>query len=265
MFFVAFGAMFGAFILTVLFVGVHAEDCEEGWTPYKVMNSCYKMVNGQAFWHAEAECAEQGAHLTSILNDEENQFIEDMISTKIPGNDAWVGAMVMTRNDTQHYWMDGSPVSQKVGKWAVEVLDKTMTRFCILKNGDGRFEQKSCTDLNKGICKRPMGQAAVTPPSKSGEGQETCIEIAAAAGSHSTYLGAKRDSSGQFQWIDGSTWDYAFWTSYGRPDEFKTFNCLVTSDTVEPNSHDSHRWAARDCDEVRATLCKKPGNPKPTA
>ncbi|CAJ0564535.1 unnamed protein product, partial [Mesorhabditis spiculigera] len=291
--------------LAVFFARIYAEDCEEGWTPYKVMNSCYKMINGQAFWHAEAECAEQGAHLTSVLNDEENQFIENMISKKIPGNDAWVGAMVMTRNVTGLHWMDGSLVNQKVGNWT-GFLSIHQNDFCTLKNGNGQFQHTYCWELNKGICKRPMGQAAValekplcdegwtgskwtgscykvTPKSKSGAGQETCFEwgakpasaltylehedilaIAEAGGSNHTFLGAKREGDGNYTWIDGSNWDYVFWSAHGGP-HLKDANCLGTWNDVGTLTFGPHRWFSYPCDKELHTMCKKPGNKKPAA
>ncbi|CAJ0569048.1 unnamed protein product, partial [Mesorhabditis spiculigera] len=205
--------MFTQFSITLLLAGiVVAEDCEAGWTPYKVMNSCYKMVNGQTFWDAEAECALEGAHLTSLMNDEENQFIEGMMAEKIPGHNAWIGGLLMTREKTQIHWMDGTPVDPENVIWNKgNKPDITERRFCIRKTSNGSLEQEFCDELYKGICKRPVGQVApkletptceegwegskwtgscykLTPVSKSGAARETCLGWGADLASALTFL-----------------------------------------------------------------------------
>ncbi|CAJ0572608.1 unnamed protein product, partial [Mesorhabditis spiculigera] len=287
----------------VLFVGVAAEDCEEGWTTYKVMGSCYKMVNGQNFWNAEAECALAGAHLTSILSDEENQFVEGMISKHNPGGDAWVGGYLMTRNVTQFHWMDGTLVDVGSIIWNKgRKPDSTSKMHCLRKNGNGSLEQQFCDQQNKAICKRPIGQAAVkletpkcdegwkgskwtgscyklTPSLKSGAAQEQCLgwnatlasaltflekefilEMTKEAEHEDCWLGAKRGADGAFDWLDGSEWDYGFWSPDVPSPKDTTKNCLVLCNSLDQAVTTMHRYYEDDCNKEMVGMCKKAGN-----
>ncbi|CAJ0566099.1 unnamed protein product, partial [Mesorhabditis spiculigera] len=200
-------------VIALLFAAAAtAEDCEDGWTVSKVAGSCYKMINGQSFWDAEAECALDGAHLTSILTDEENQFIDDMVNTKIPGKEIWVGGYLMTKAKTQFHWMDETPIDMNSVIWnKAGQPDVTRKEHCIRKNSNGSLEQGFCDALYKGICKRPIGQVApkletplcdegwegskwsgscykLTPASKSGAANEYCLGLNATLASANSFL-----------------------------------------------------------------------------
>lgn len=50
--------------------------CEDGWTIYSKTNSCYKLITGVAdFLDAEESCDLLDAHLASIHNWDENNFV----------------------------------------------------------------------------------------------------------------------------------------------------------------------------------------------
>ncbi|CAJ0569041.1 unnamed protein product, partial [Mesorhabditis spiculigera] len=286
-------------VIALLFAAATAEDCEDGWTVSKVAGSCYKMINGQSFWDAEAECALDGAHLTSILTDEENQFIDDMVNTKIPGKEIWVGGYLMTKAKTQFHWMDETPMDMNSVIWKKAGQPD-------IQNSNGSLEQGFCDALYKGICKRPIGQVApkletplcdegwegskwerkcykLTPASKSGAANEYCLGLNATLASANsflekefilekaksvekdtdTWLGAKRGADGVFTWNDGSKWETGYWNSDlpEKPDNTK--NCLLVCNHLW--SATAHRYFPGDCNTEHMGMCKKPGNPKPSA
>ncbi|XP_062897742.1 brevican core protein-like isoform X4 [Mobula hypostoma] len=77
------------------------QTCEPGWL--KFLGNCYKHQKGRRTWEsAEESCRQEGGHLASILNPEEQQFINDNFKEY-----QWIGLNDKTiENDFQ--WSDGN-------------------------------------------------------------------------------------------------------------------------------------------------------------
>ncbi|XP_034544056.1 snaclec coagulation factor IX/factor X-binding protein subunit A-like isoform X2 [Notolabrus celidotus] len=78
-------------------------SCPSGWEKFK--GTCFLYVHTAKSWtDAEAHCAEQGAHLTSIRNAFEHDFLQTL-TLKKGGSTAWTGGYYF-----QNWrWLDHSP------------------------------------------------------------------------------------------------------------------------------------------------------------
>ena len=83
-------------------------SCEEGWHYHNT--SCYWFSSTRLdFEPAMDNCAEKGAYLTDILDQEENKFIKDILMVINPkdGTDYWAGGV---REGGLH-WITGAPMT----------------------------------------------------------------------------------------------------------------------------------------------------------
>ena len=86
-------------------------SCEEGWHYHNT--SCYWFSSTRLdFEPAMDNCAEKGAYLTDILNQEENTFLKDMLMVTNPkdGTDYWAGGMRNATGSQDLHWISGAPM-----------------------------------------------------------------------------------------------------------------------------------------------------------
>ncbi|XP_054601558.2 galactose-specific lectin nattectin-like [Nothobranchius furzeri] len=100
------GNMFSEALLPVCFPGL-CPICPRGWTDYN--GYCYQFVNQELAWaDAEIFCNKHKAHLTSIKNTDQYNFIRHLIVKGAGFNQkSWVGGTNAVRNDLW-MWTDGT-------------------------------------------------------------------------------------------------------------------------------------------------------------
>lgn len=78
--------------------------CPDGWSEFN--QSCFQLIESLMSWtSASVNCQQLGGNLTSIHSQEENDFIDTMISA-VTLNDVWIGGTVVEY--MTFGWSDGS-------------------------------------------------------------------------------------------------------------------------------------------------------------
>ncbi|KAL6734172.1 lectin C-type domain protein [Ancylostoma duodenale] len=104
-------------------------ECETEWitfnvTGYQYKWDCVKPISlgsgkGANFYEAEGKCQEMKGHLVSIHNDEENDFVADLIGSDKEYH-TWIG-LQRTENRSVWRWTDGSEMD--FSKWDIDQPD----------------------------------------------------------------------------------------------------------------------------------------------
>jgi len=140
--------------------------CVSGWTEFK--GACYFLQTEVKDWdNANAACQLQqpkkfNAQLTSILNDEENEFLLNMVGSR---GRFWIGAnrqprtLNLPKEKWFWQWTDGS--NWNYTKWASGQPDGYQGRqFCGLGNwfNTRLWDDGNCDSKIVSICKYRLGQ-----------------------------------------------------------------------------------------------------------
>ncbi|EYB95183.1 hypothetical protein Y032_0163g3507 [Ancylostoma ceylanicum] len=157
--------------------------CDSDWTYFDLTNSCYYVGSENNFDSAEADCISLGAHLTSIHNGFENNFVScngsqvkcmcelDLLSAltevgqKQNTNEmTWIGLRYQQNKWT---WTDGSDTAYM--NWMKGRPEKDASKYpCVqILQDDYKGAKTQWNDVNCGIrmrkyvCKKPASNNAL--------------------------------------------------------------------------------------------------------
>lgn len=101
-------------------------ECLPDWTPY--MESCYRLYSTQTTWYeAEKRCLNVNSKLVDIRNDNENNFLMNMLN-----NDSLLGAWIGLSDNLEEgvfRWRDGTYAN--FTRWGSTEPDGTLNENCV--------------------------------------------------------------------------------------------------------------------------------------
>ncbi|XP_068506892.1 uncharacterized protein [Syngnathus scovelli] len=129
--------------------------CPTGWLEYN--KHCYFFGKDlKTWWDARVECAFKGAHLTTILDRRE----QDWLQSKKGGARAWIG---LRRETTGKPWQWADGTSFSYSAWNVgEPNNVGGNEHCVEMFPWGHWNDVPCHNLFPYICKRPVSPTTTT-------------------------------------------------------------------------------------------------------
>ena len=126
--------------------------CDQDWFDIGKQR-CYKLVKeAKRFGHAQKVCYYQGAHIVSILNEEENDFIFRMTRAFIYETNKhaiWIG-LQRRSSDSKLHWVDDKPLDYH--NWAPGEPDSNGA--CVKMIHKAWWEDTDCSQQLFFVCER---------------------------------------------------------------------------------------------------------------
>ncbi|XP_057289709.1 uncharacterized protein LOC130612421 [Hydractinia symbiolongicarpus] len=134
--------------LFILFIYVAGDDSREkpdcvGWIHTK--ENCYKMYKDEKYFlSAEDMCLRENAHLVSISNVVENNYISEIIN----GAEIWIG---LRKENLKFVWFDGYSTFRN---WMFST--PTNKGICVKMISGGSWVDTSCYEMLPFVCKKKI-------------------------------------------------------------------------------------------------------------
>ncbi|XP_071751059.2 uncharacterized protein LOC139908314 [Centroberyx gerrardi] len=215
-------------------------QCEQGWRPYE--DRCYFFSTDSKPWmEAHADCLGKGSDLMSVQDIHERQWVGTQIGTEV----FWIGLNDRIAEGVWE-WTDGTPYYEYLSYWRPGQPDNwgdDPGEDCgqVLGSDYGRWNDESCNNGRKYICKRPNPNPPTQCDGANGWRQygSNCYKLK--ADTRKSWLAARSDcvreggdlvsvtSAGEEQYITGRL-DSSFFDLWIG---FSTLKCNKISCQVE--------------------------------
>ncbi|XP_070573567.1 mucin-22-like [Ptychodera flava] len=129
------------------------EGCPSGFVTYANSESCYRESGYSDTWeNAKSNCSAEGGWLVIIDDDEENQFVDDMVFMQ----NVWIG---LSSHTGSFKWVDGEPVENgftdwSTGGWGSSAQPDLVGTACTVIYF-GSWSDEPCTSLDRFVCEFP--------------------------------------------------------------------------------------------------------------
>ncbi|KAM9500867.1 galactose-specific lectin nattectin-like [Clarias gariepinus] len=133
--------------------------CLRNWS--QLGERCFRVFTTTATWDAsEQNCITMGAHLASVHNDDENNFVGALVFSATNSNPlTWIGASDLVQVWVW-VWTDGSAFTYS--PWAGGQPDNNgNVEKCVEINFGGGWNDRICTSLNPSVCAKPAIPARI--------------------------------------------------------------------------------------------------------
>ncbi|CAB3993328.1 Hypothetical predicted protein [Paramuricea clavata] len=138
---------------TVSTTFAQSSRCKEDW--YLFSNMCYMISNSSNYksWHeAETSCKRMGGHLASVTNNEEKDFLRQLIRPKFVYS-FWIG-LHDVGGESLYKWTDGTGYGKFIYWRNGEPNNYHGQEDCVsMARADGKWNDNHCSQKKPYICK----------------------------------------------------------------------------------------------------------------
>ncbi|KAL9965920.1 hypothetical protein ACROYT_G029787 [Oculina patagonica] len=133
------------------------KDCPQAWVLHG--NSCYYVIDTPTLSWSDARttCKNLGGDLAIIRSDDENEFINELITKQqtVQNWGAWIG--LYRKADTKFYWIDDTPLDGQYSAWESGEPNR-LDEKCVhaRPRKEGKWNDQKCNLLEKDMYKAPV-------------------------------------------------------------------------------------------------------------